>query len=202
MIFPARPAPVTREAPPGYNESVITDASLVRDTLAGDATAFGALLDRHARMCLRYATRMLGNREDAEDAAQEAFVRAYGALHRYDGRVAFRTWLMTILINRCRTALGARAKREERVLTDADVATIAAPSSDDDLAMRDAIERALDRLDPVQREAFLLKHVEQLNYEEMSQVTGVGVSALKMRVQRACERLQELLKEDWHEQGD
>jgi RNA polymerase sigma-70 factor (ECF subfamily) len=60
-------------------------------------------------------------------------------------------------------------------------------------AWREEIERALGRLRPEQREAFLLKYVEELGYDEMSRLTGVGVSALKMRVMRACERLRELL---------
>jgi RNA polymerase sigma-70 factor (ECF subfamily) len=188
---------VTRVESHGYNPATMTDASLVRAVLDGESGAFGALVDRHARACLRYATRMLGNREDAEDVTQEAFVRAYGALGRYDGRVAFQTWLMTILINRCRTALATRRRRDGRIVSDdralsqAAVAPVA-----NDLDLRDAIQRALAQLEEPQREAFLLKHVEQLSYEEMSRITGAGVSALKMRVQRACERLQVLLGED------
>lgn len=187
---------VTAPVAAGYNETTMTDASLVRAVLEGNASAFTALVDRHARLCLRFATRMLGNREDAEDVTQEAFLRAYSALSRYDETIAFRTWLMTILVNRCRTALETRRRRDARVIADdLAVATAAAPAGED-TALRDAIARALDRLDAPYREAFLLKHVEQLSYEEMSKVTGAGMSALKMRVQRACERLQVLLKED------
>jgi RNA polymerase sigma-70 factor (ECF subfamily) len=61
-------------------------------------------------------------------------------------------------------------------------------------ALRDEIERALARLDVDQREAFVLKHVEELSYEEMAEITGAGISALKMRVKRACDRLRELLE--------
>ena len=185
---------VTRPDVAGYNDATMTDAVLVRAALDGDSAAFATLVQRHGRVCLRYATRMLGNQEDAEDVTQEAFVRAYGALGRYDARVQFRTWLMTILINRCRTALSRRRKQEERIVRDADVAAIPMVTEQDDMALRDTIERALARLEPAQREAFLLKHVEQLSYEEMSAMTGAGISALKMRVQRACERLQGLLK--------
>ena len=67
----------------------------------------------------------------------------------------------------------------------------AAESSD----LRAELQRAIDTLDPDQREAFLLKHVEQLSYDEMAAATGVGVSALKMRVKRACDRMQWLLRE-------
>ena len=187
---------VTAPLAAGYNEPTMTDASLVRAVLEGNVSAFTALVDRHARLCLRFATRMLGNREDAEDVTQETFLRAYGALARYDETIAFRTWLMTILVNRCRTALETRRRRDARVIADdVAVATAAAPAGAD-TALRDAIARALDRLDAPYREAFLLKHVEQLSYEEMSRMTGAGMSALKMRVQRACERLQLLLEED------
>ena len=192
---------VTRPEVAGYNEATMTDAVLVRAALEGDSAAFAALVQRHGPVCLRYATRMLGNQEDAEDVTQEAFVRAYRALNRFDGSVAFRTWLMTILINRCRTALSKRRRHDERLDRDADVTMLATASHDTDVSLRDAIERALARLDASQREAFLLKHVEQLSYEEMAAVTGAGVSALKMRVQRACERLQALLRETEAEGG-
>jgi RNA polymerase sigma-70 factor (ECF subfamily) len=188
---------VTRDASPRYNSSAMTDAELVHEVLRGNSSAFTPLVDRHAPACLRYATRLLGSRDDAEDVTQETFVRAHAALARFDGSVAFRTWIMTILINRCRTALKRQRSRIERVVnSDTAVERASVDSGVDDAATRDAIAHALHRLDPAQREAFLLKHVEQLSYDEMARVTGAGVSALKMRVQRACERLQLLLRED------
>jgi RNA polymerase sigma-70 factor (ECF subfamily) len=140
---------------------------------------------------------MLGSIEDAEEVTQETLLRAHRALARYDGRTAFRTWIMSILINRCRTALLVRHRRTTRIVLDDD-AVQRAESRDfaPDLELRHAIDRAIGQLEPVQREAFLLKHVEQLSYEEMASLTGAGVSALKMRVQRACERLQVLLQEE------
>lgn len=175
----------------------MTDAALVRLTLAGDQAAFATLVDRHARPCLRFATRMLGSVEDAEDATQEAFFRAHRALAQYDAGMSFRTWVMSILVNRCRTMLLHRRRRTSRLVLDADA--VARASQDGTAAasdLRDAIDRALARLDPGQREAFLLKHIEQLNYDEMAAITGLGISALKMRVQRARDRLQVLLEED------
>jgi RNA polymerase sigma-70 factor (ECF subfamily) len=97
---------------------------------------------------------------------------------------------MAILVNRCRSAMLYRHRREQRVTVDPDrVALASVDAAVDDMALRDAIGRAMATLDEDQREAFLLKHVEQLSYEEMAEVTGAGVSALKMRVKRACERL-------------
>jgi RNA polymerase sigma-70 factor (ECF subfamily) len=188
---------VTHATVRGYHPPGMTDAWYVRSALAGDAAAFAALVDRHAPACLRYATRMLGSVEDAEDATQEAFARAHQALGRYDDSLSFRTWIMSILINRCRTLLLHRRRRTGRVVLDEGaVARAHVESGESDAVLRDAIDRALAELDPAQREAFVLKHVEQLSYEEMVTMTGVKMSALKMRVQRACDRLQTLLEED------
>jgi RNA polymerase sigma-70 factor (ECF subfamily) len=168
----------------------------VRRVLDGDARAFTLLVDRHLQPCLRFATRMLGSRHDAEDATQEALLRAHRALASYRDETPFRTWLFAILVNRCRTAMEQRGRHLRRVEADADALAVA-PSRDHAPAteLRIEIERAVASLEADQREAFLLKHVEQLSYEEIAAVTGAGVSALKMRVKRACERLQLLLGE-------
>lgn len=182
---------------PGYHPVETPDAELVRRTLDGQAASFAELVERHAGPCLRYATRMLGSREDAEEVTQEALLRAHRALARYDGRTAFRTWLMSILINRCRSALLHRRRRDARVVLDESAvqgALVQPEASRSELRL--TIERAIAQLDPAQREAFLLKHVEQLSYEEMAALTGAGISALKMRVQRACDRLQDLLRDE------
>ena len=187
---------VTHPDVPGFNLATMTDAMLVRRVLDGDTAAFTTLVDRHAAACARFATRMLGNREDAEDATQETFLRAYRSLARYEERQAFRTWLFQILINRCRTA-GVRRQRRHRMFLVDDNAIAAAsvrPASDAG-DLRAELQRVIDALDPDQREAFLLKHVEQLSYDEMAVATGVGVSALKMRVKRACDRMQWMLRE-------
>jgi len=181
----------------GYHELNDDDAWSVQSALAGDARAFAELVDRHAPVCLRYATRMLGSREDAEEATQDAFLRAHRALDRFDTTMSFRTWVMSILINRCRSMLLHRRRRTARVQLDgAAVDAARAPDRSGGVELRDAIDHALAQLDPAQREAFLLKHVESMSYEEMAVATGAGISALKMRVQRACDRLQLLLRED------
>ncbi len=175
----------------------MTDAALVQATLDGDPAAFTALIDRHAPACLRFATRMLGSPEDAEEATQETLLRVHRNLSRYDATRNFRTWIIGILVNRCRSTSLYRRRRTARVVLDAAAVTRASVrSTESDVALRDAIARALDRLEPILREAFLLKHVEQLSYDEMASVTNAGVSALKMRVQRATERLQVLLEDD------
>ena len=176
----------------------MTDGALVRRTLDGDARAFTELVDRHAAACLRFATSMLGDRADAEDVAQETFLRAYNALESYDDGLPFRTWLFSILINRCRTAMSQRIRRERRIVADSEAlerTSLVAGAPQDSIELREELNRAIAALSPEQREAFLLRHIEELSYEEIMAVTGAGQSALKMRVKRACERLRELLTE-------
>jgi len=173
-----------------------SDSALVRRVLDGEPAAFAVLADRHTAACLRFATRMLGNRDDAEDSTQDALVRAYRSLGGYDDRTAFRTWLFAILVNRCRSALLSRSRRERWVRSDDGIVSrTAAASHDDDTELRIELERAIGVLPMDQREAFLLKYVEQLEYTEMESMTGARVSALKMRVQRACTRLRQELRE-------
>ena len=181
---------------PGFNLATMTDALLVRRVLDGDTAAFTTIVDRHAAACTRFATRMLGNREDAEDVTQETFLRAYRSLARYEERQAFRTWLFQILINRCRTAAARRERRHRMFLVDDNaIASASVRPAAESSDLRAELQRVIDALDPDHREAFLLKHVEQLSYDEMAAATGVGVSALKMRVKRACDRMQWLLRE-------
>lgn len=172
------------------------DAAIVAKVLAGDTAAYATLVAKYRAQFGRYAVRMLGSREDAEEALQDAFVRAFRSLGKCDEPERFGSWLFRILANRCRTT-GTRRGRRERTFVRDDVALMDASHEHpaERAAWREEIDRALQMLDPEQREAFLLKHVEDLGYEEMAEITGVGVSALKMRVKRACERLRAALQE-------
>lgn len=161
--------------------------------------AFAELVARYRDRLGRYALHMLGNREDAEEALQDSFVRAFRSLNRFDDRASFGPWVFTILVNRCRT-VGRRAARHDRVFVQDDVTLNGTPAPDRAEAAEwdERIRLALERLAPAAREAFLLKYVEELEYEEMARLTGVGVSALKMRVKRAAEQLRTFLTEVEH----
>jgi RNA polymerase sigma-70 factor, ECF subfamily len=168
------------------------DAADVQRVLAGDVDAYAALVDRYYDRCARFAVRMLGNRDDAEDALQVTFVRAYRALDRYQERDRFSAWLYRILVNQCRSIAARRAHRE-KVFVREEALLLNAPDRSTSWSGEDEefVQRVLSELDPLLREAFLLKYIEEMSYEEMSTLTGVGVSALKMRVKRACDRLRE-----------
>ena len=169
----------------------MNDGDAIRAVAEGDTEAFAWLVNKYYQRCLRFAVRMLGNREDGEEAVQDAFIRAYRTLPRYEHRDRFEAWLFKILVNRCRTTAAARSRRRRDEPLEEQM-----PANDsrvDDPLLREDIRRALARISSEQREAFILKYMEEMTYEEMADLTGADVSALKMRVLRAREQLKKLL---------
>lgn len=167
-----------------------SDAEIVAAVLKGDDNAYGVLIARYQSAYLRYATRMLNSQDDAEDALQSAFIRAYRNLASCRDPKRFAAWLQKIVVNECRTVGARRTRRELKF--DSRPGTlegIPARTARLDGGMAEEIQSALQQLPTDQREAFLLRYVEGLGYEEMSELTGAGVSALKMRVKRACEAM-------------
>jgi RNA polymerase sigma-70 factor (ECF subfamily) len=170
------------------------DPEIIAAVLGGETDAYAELVDRYRDRCNRFAVRFLGDRDDADEALQSAFVRAFRGLAGFRDAGRFDSWLFQIVVNECRTFVTRRAHRAERfVRDDRESRQASVEHSADRTALLAEIQHALDQLEIDQRQAFLLKHVEELTYEEISEITGVGVSALKMRVQRACMRLRALL---------
>jgi RNA polymerase sigma-70 factor (ECF subfamily) len=173
-----------------------SDGELLRRVLSGETRTYARLVDRYRERLGRYALRMLGNKDDAEDALQDTFIRAYRSLGRCEGPDGFGPWVFTILVNRCRTHAARRARTQGiMVRNEVALATASVASSEGRDALRDAIYWALEQLPAEQREAFLLKHVEDLSYETMETVTGVRPATLRMRVFRARDELRKLLGE-------
>lgn len=148
---------------------------------------------------MRFAMRMLRHRADAEDAVQDAFLRALQSGSRYDPGRPFHAWLFRILVNQCRTVLLQRTRRGRWFSPNPDHVLEAADPAGEPAAIDEryalVLATALDALEPLLREAFLLKYVDQMDYAAMSQVTGASVSALKMRVKRAADRVRPQLEE-------
>jgi RNA polymerase sigma-70 factor (ECF subfamily) len=177
-----------------YHDVGMTDSDLVRRAVAGDARSFEVLVDRHYARCLRFAWRQIGSRTDAEEAVQDAFLRAHRALpgcapERFGG------WLTSILVNRCRTYVARNRRRPMLENLDVDRQPAVSPREPAETLEGSRVGRALAKLSPKLREALLLRHVEQLGYEEIAAMVGAGVSAVKMRVQRATVRLAELMED-------
>jgi len=184
----------------GGSPLVVSDASsdtqVVARILGGDGEAFGIIIRRYEPGLLRYAARMLGSSDAAADAVAESLVRAYRHLAQCRDPEHLKSWLYRITGNRCRSHIGRRHTGDVSLDDAPPVAdpsdTWAALERGEQLTL---VERALAALQPEKREAFVLKHVEGMSYEEMAAVTGARIPTLKMRVHRAREALLAALKE-------
>lgn len=174
-----------------------TDGELVRDSLSGSEAAYAELVRRYQDLLYRHAERMSGSRDEAEDIVQLALIKAHRSLGSCQNPSRVGAWLFRITANACKDHL--KTRRRNRVAID-DLPGLAGDGEDpgealDRRGLRSRIDFALRRLPLEQREAFVMKHVEGLSYQEMSETLGVTVPALKMRVHRAREGLQELLED-------
>jgi len=190
---------VTKPAPGGSPlvvSDALSDALVVARVLDGDGEAFGIIIRRYEPGLLRFATRMLGSTDAAADAVAESLVRAYRHLAQCRDPEHLKSWLYRITGNRCRSHIGRRHMTDVSLDDAPPVAdpadTWAALERGEQVAL---VERALAALQPEKREAFVLKHVEGMSYEEMAEVTGARIPTLKMRVHRARAALLVALKE-------
>lgn len=186
------------------------DLALVLAAQQGSIAAFEVLVKRHERRMFRIAYNMLHNREDAEDAVQEAFLKAFHKLSQFQGKSKLSTWLARITVNQALSKL-----RREPVFW----SSVADQSHDEDGALpleiadwapnpevlysatelREILEKNLQRLSPKLRSVFLLRDMEGLSLEETAEALGLSVAAVKARSFRARLQLREWLSR--HFQG-
>jgi RNA polymerase sigma-70 factor (ECF subfamily) len=208
--MPTTPAGSSRRE--ALEQAALADADLIRRTLAGDRDAFEGIVRRHHHDLLRVLRRITRNVEDAEDLTQEAFLRAFRALDRFDLARPFRPWLWTIGI---RLALHALAKKER-----GNVSLDGAGDEDDERSgsgawwtdtraldtldaqlLRRELDRAMAELDPPHRAILILRVIEERSYEEISSILEIPVGTVMSRLNRARARLKERLK-DWSLEGE
>ena len=170
------------------------ERQLIRLAQQGDTEAFGQLLVQHQRAVFNIAFRMMGNRQEAEDVAQESFVKAYQALDRFDRDRPFAPWLYRITTN---TALNwIKRRRPEAELEDETLHVSAAGSPEEQAIAAEASDRlrkAVTALPPNYRAAIELRHFQGLSYQEMSETLGVPLSDVKSWLFRARRKLRETL---------
>lgn len=196
-------APARRDEVIGEARVADPDAELVAAAITGDRDAFEALVRRHQTRIVNYAMAIVKYPADAEDVAQETFIRAYRSLTRFRGDSSFKTWLYTIATNAARTGLERRIRRnrlEDESLDD-EAAPLAAgdvPAGGADaettLLQRESIDRALAALPPDLRIAVVLRDVEGLDYKEIAAATGAPIGTVESRIFRARRRLRALLQ--------
>lgn len=185
-----------------------SDRDLVDAAKAGDAEAFGSFVRRHQRRVFRLALHLLQNSAEAEDVAQEAFVRAYGALDRFDGRSEPFTWLYRITVNLSLNAIRSRKTRRSGVTTDdprieaalverrPGLADPARQATDRELAI--ALCEGVDSLSETLRTTLVLVAVDGMSHAEVSQVLGCPEGTIAWRVHEARRKLREYLESRGH----
>jgi RNA polymerase sigma-70 factor (ECF subfamily) len=188
-----------------------SDAVAVARAQAGDPDAFRDLVDRHSRRIYRLAFRMTGNAQDAEDVVQEAFLRAYRQIDRFESRANFGTWLHRITVNCSIDLLRSRPRREEPQDAEAldglasGTATTAAPfgggapaGDPERLAfsaeIQERVTDAMDRLSPMERAAFTLRHFEGLSIDEIGRALNLRTNATKHSIFRAVRKMRSALE--------
>ena len=186
------------------HELTSTDAELAVRAKAGDEDAFRALVERHLRTAYDFAFRYLGGRDEADDVVQEAFIKAWKALRRYDVTRSFRTWLITIVRN---TALDAVKKRREPLISEFDAEDGSnalfdaledpAPLADELLArkgVREELDTALATLSPDRRMTVILHDRDEMTFEEIAVVMKTPMNTVKSWYRRSLKVLRAFLE--------
>jgi len=176
------------------SEMPMDDPALVEALRSGDPEAPRLLIERYQGVVFGLCYRMMNHRQDAEDVAQEAFVRALRAMTGFDSARPIRPWLLEIAANRCRTALARRARGRMQALSETGDQMSdprAGPVDPDDLAGE--LERALSELRPEYRLVFVLFHEQNLSYDEIARTVTRPIGTVKTWLHRARAQLAEAL---------
>ncbi|MDX2030525.1 MAG: sigma-70 family RNA polymerase sigma factor [Blastocatellia bacterium] len=171
-------------------------AQLIRRAQAGDSTAFDQLVLAHQRRTLALAWRLLGNAEDARDAAQEAFLRAFRHLGRFDASLDFAGWFYRIIVNACNDLARKRGNRFssfEAALESGALAEPASPRDTESEAMaaqeQTRILKALAQLTEKERAAIVLRDLEGLPTEEVARILGSSPTTVRSQISSARTKL-------------
>jgi RNA polymerase sigma-70 factor (ECF subfamily) len=167
------------------------DAATVAKCLSGDTAAFEALVVRYQGVLFTVALRMLGNRDEATDAAQSAFVKAYERLGTYDPSFRFFSWIYRILVNECLNVIRAR-RPGEPVTPDLPLLEVPIDALEVD-QRRAAVQAAIRALPPDYREVIVLRHFAELSYDEVAATLGIPAKTVKSRLYSARQQLGQLL---------
>jgi RNA polymerase sigma-70 factor (ECF subfamily) len=166
------------------------DGDAIRACREGDRQAFRHLVERYQAQAIGHAISILGNREDALDAVQDAFIDAFQALNRFDLSRSFYPWFYIILRNRCYKSAAARTRQKTYSIEEAGILEPSETMPYEDLLL---LDRALQELDPEDREIITLKHLDGLSYEELSERLSIPEGTVMSRLFHARGRLRERL---------
>ena len=168
-----------------------TEARLLARAQAGDVSAFERLSSAYADLLFMLLLRLLGDRSEAEDVAQEVMLRAWRGIARFQGQSSYFTWLYRIAVNEANRALEKKARRPAGVSIGAQELQLPASPADDpsrqaeNSELRRVLGQALAELPPALRTAIVLRDVEGLSTQEAAEVAGVSQAAFKSRLHQA-----------------
>jgi RNA polymerase sigma-70 factor (ECF subfamily) len=168
----------------------VDDGTLIRGTLAGRTHDFEVLVERYQKMIQAFASRLLLDRDEADDATQATFLRAYAELGRFRGEASFKTWLHQIALNECRTR--RRPRRSARLVPLDEVPEAALPATSAPNP-GSGLERLVARLPPRQRAVVTLRIASDLAFRDIAQVEGISENAAKVSYHHAISRLRRWL---------
>ena len=167
---------------------------------AGDKASFGLLVEAYLRPVYNLTYRMLGNPEEAEDAAQETFLRAYSRLNQYDPKQKFSTWLFSIANHHCIDRLRKRRARfvsidDNPVLMNLEGDMPMPESSALSMEQSAEVQRLLHKMEPEYRTPLILRYWEEYSYDEIAEAMDLTVSAVKSRLFRARKQMADLYRQ-------
>lgn len=176
-----------------------SDVALIMGIQSGDKQALGKLVERHKRLAYHTALGLVGNKEDAHDISQEAFLRVYNSAKTFDTSQQFLPWFYTIIANLCRTWLRKRTTRDNRMVTIEDAPYLLVDVSNPETTMvaknRIAeLQRALMRLGFEDREIITLQHFRGMTYEEMADYLNIPRGTVMSRLYYARKKLAKLMR--------
>ncbi len=167
-----------------------TEEDIIARVLAGNRQAYARLVEEYKTAIYNLAYRMTGNVQDAQDLAQESFIRAYKNLVVFDPRRSFFTWLYTISLNLIRNYLKKKGREPSIPARENPISEAVSASEEQETAREELLEICLARLSPRVRELIVLRYYLGLSFEEVAEITGLSTSAVKMRIYRGLEKLQ------------
>jgi RNA polymerase sigma-70 factor (ECF subfamily) len=174
--------------------SVKQDLKLIRLSQAGDTEAFGELVTKHRSKIFTIAYRMVSNEHDAWDLTQEAFLKAWQSIHRFEGRCSFYTWLYRLTMNVTICSLRRKEQRQDVELSDAIPSSLPCPSVIyQHSEIRDRVNSALARLSQDHRAVVVLKELEGLQYHEIAEILNLSIGTVMSRLFYARKHLRSLL---------
>ena len=181
------------------NAVKLNDTDIVKQAQNGNRQAFSELVQRHQASVYRSCYRILGHDEDAKDASQETFLRAYRKLDTFQGRSTFKTWLLRVAMNVSLNEHTSRSRRRKASYTNTDLLAQSIPSPEapeDELIRSEAAVRMHDALElvrPEQRAAIVLRDVDGLAYQEIAKTLEIAEGTAKSWVHRGRKRLKGIL---------